>query len=446
MGIGEGGLRAPERNIVAWTEDDYWDPVKLDEETRRQFDVCHGCRRCFNLCDSFPKLFDLIDESKTFELDSVKSEDFKPVVDSCTLCDMCFMVTCPYVPPHEFAIDIPMLMLRHRAKDFKNGKIGFKEKQIAEIDRNGKLGQKTRFISNAFISLKNKPARYIFEKILNIDKKAKLPNFSKPFNKSFLINKEAPGYGKKAILFSTCYGSYHNSEIISSTYKVLSHNGIDVSLFYDGCCGMPQLEQGNIESVVQKARATSEKLVNLINEGIKVIVPIPSCALMFKTEWPLILPQDKNIKILSENTMDIDEYIITLAENEGIMKGLNPLEGDITVHMSCHSRAQNIGSKSAQMLRLIPETKVNIVERCSGHGGSWGVKKDNFNTAIKVGKISAKNIMKYNTKYFASTCPLAGDHIVQISEIEEKEDLKLLNTPSHPIELIAMSYNLKINK
>jgi len=300
MGIGEGGLRAPERNIVAWTEDDYWDPVKLDEETRRQFDVCHGCRRCFNLCDSFPKLFDLIDESKTFELDSVKSEDFKPVVDSCTLCDMCFMVTCPYVPPHEFAIDIPKLMLRHRAKDFKNGKIGFKEKQIAEIDRNGKLGQKTRFISNVFISLKNKPARYIFEKILNIDKKAKLPNFSKPFNKSFLINKEAPGYGKKAILFSTCYGSYHNSEIISSTYKVLSHNGIDVSLFYDGCCGMPQLEQGNIESVVQKARATSEKLVNLINEGIKVIVPIPSCALMFKTEWPLILPQDKNIKILSE--------------------------------------------------------------------------------------------------------------------------------------------------
>jgi len=167
---------------------------------------------------------------------------------------------------------------------------------------------------------------------------------------------------------------------------------------------------------------------------------------MFKTEWPLILPQDKNIKILSENTMDIDEYIITLAENEGIMKDLEPLEGDITVHMSCHSRAQNIGSKSAQMLRLIPETKVNIVERCSGHGGSWGVKKDNFNTAIKVGKISAKNIMKYNTKYFASTCPLAGDHIVQISEIEKKEDLKLLDAPSHPIELIAMSYNLTKNK
>ncbi|HIG08602.1 MAG TPA: (Fe-S)-binding protein, partial [Alphaproteobacteria bacterium] len=195
----EGGLRAPTRNIIAWTEADYWNSEKLDEETRRQFDVCHGCRRCFNLCDSFPKLFDLIDQSKTLELDSVKSEDFKPVIDACTLCDMCFMVTCPYVPPHEFAIDIPKLMLRHRAKNFKNGNINLKEKQIAEIDRNGKLGQKIRPISNAVISLKNKPARYIIEKTLNINKKAKLPNFVKPFNESFPINKKAPAYGKKAI-------------------------------------------------------------------------------------------------------------------------------------------------------------------------------------------------------------------------------------------------------
>ena len=442
----EGGLRAPTRNIVEWTKADYWNSEKLDEETRRQFDVCHGCRRCFNLCDSFPKLFDLIDQSKTLELDSVKSEDFKPVIDACTLCDMCFMVTCPYVPPHEFAIDIPKLMLRHRAKNFKNGNINLKEKQIAEIDRNGKLGQKVRPISNAVISLKNKPARYIIEKTLNINKKAKLPNFVKPFNESFPINEKAPAYGKKAILFSTCYGSYHNSEIISSAYKVLRHNGVDVSLFYDGCCGMPQLEQGNIERVAKQAKDISKKLVNLIEEGINVIVPIPSCALMLKTEWPLLLSQDKNVKILSKNTMDIDEYIITLSEKEGIVEDLKPLAGDITVHMSCHSRAQNIGPKSAQMLRLIPETKVNVVERCSGHGGSWGVKKDNFDTAIKIGKTSAKNIMKYNTKYFASTCPLAGDHIVQISEIEKKEDFKPLEAPSHPIELIAISYNLTKNK
>tara|TARA_B000000475_G_scaffold269956_1_gene264745 strand:- start:318 stop:1655 length:1338 start_codon:yes stop_codon:yes gene_type:complete len=442
MSNSEGGLRAPVRDIVAWKDDDYWDEEKLDKETRRQFDVCHGCRRCFNLCDSFPKLFDLIDDSETYELDSVKSKDFKPIVDACTLCDMCFMVTCPYVPPHEFAIDIPKLMLRHRAKDFKSGKTSFKEKQVSEIDRNGKLGQKTRVISNSVVSLNNKPARYLMEKALNISKKAKLPKFAKPFKENFPINKKAPSFGKKAILFSTCYGSYHNTEIISSAYKVLRHNGIDVSLFYDGCCGMPQLEQGNIEKVMDQAKNISSKLAPLISEEVPVIAPIPSCALMFKTEWPLLLPENKNIIELSKKTMDIDEYMIQISENEGLTEGLVALEGDITVHMACHSRAQNIGPKSAQMLRLIPNTKVNIIERCSGHGGSWGVKKENFDTALKVGKNSAKSIMKYDTKYFASTCPLAGDHLVQISEKETNKDLKELKEPSHPIELIALAYNI----
>tara|TARA_B110000008_G_scaffold72689_1_gene73810 strand:+ start:2158 stop:3495 length:1338 start_codon:yes stop_codon:yes gene_type:complete len=442
MSNSEGGLRAPVRDIVAWKDDDYWDEEKLDKETRRQFDVCHGCRRCFNLCDSFPKLFDLIDDSETYELDSVKSKDFKPIVDACTLCDMCFMVTCPYVPPHEFAIDIPKLMLRHRAKDFKSGKTSFKEKQVSEIDRNGKLGQKTRVISNSIVSLNNKPARYLMEKALNISKKAKLPKFAKPFKENFPINKKAPSFGKKAILFSTCYGSYHNTEIISSAYKVLRHNGIDVSLFYDGCCGMPQLEQGNIEKVMDQAKNISSKLAPLISEEVPVIAPIPSCALMFKTEWPLLLPENKNIIELSKKTMDIDEYMIQISENEGLTEGLVALEGDITVHMACHSRAQNIGPKSAQMLRLIPNTKVNIIERCSGHGGSWGVKKENFDTALKVGKNSAKSIMKYDTKYFASTCPLAGDHLVQISEKETNKDLKELKEPSHPIELIALAYNI----
>ncbi len=326
MSNGEGGLRAPVRDLIAWQEDDYWNEEKLDEETRRQFDVCHGCRRCFNLCDSFPKLFDLIDESSTYELDSVDSKDFQPIVDACTLCDMCFMVTCPYVPPHEFAIDIPKLMLRHRANSFKEGKVGFKEKQITEIDRNGKLGQKTRIVSNKVVSVNNKPTRYLIEKFLDISKEAKLPKFSKPFNEEFPINIKAPSYGEKAILFSTCYGTYHNTEIISSAYKVLRHNGIDVSLFYDGCCGMPQLEQGNIERVMTQAKNISHKLAPMITEGHPIIAPIPSCALMFKTEWPLLLPEDKNILMLSKNTMDIDEYMIYLSENKGLVDGLLPLE------------------------------------------------------------------------------------------------------------------------
>ncbi len=440
----EGGLRAPERSALGWEKEEYWDLDKLDDETRRQFDVCHGCRRCFNLCDSFPKLFDLIDESETYELDSVNSKDFKPVIDACTLCDMCFMVTCPYVPPHEFAIDIPKLMLRHRAIDYKEGKVKFTERVITEIDRNGKIASKIKPIANSMTSLKNKPSRYVLEKTLNIDKKAKLPKFTKPSPSKNLLNDKAPSYGEEVILFSSCYGSYHNTEIIKAAQDVLKKNGVDVVPYYDGCCGMPQLEQGNIKRVAKQANEISNKLSKHIDKGRKIVVPIPSCALMFKSEWPLIEPTNENIAKLSQSTMDIDEYIMYLFEKNGLEGSLKPLDKNtITVHLSCHSRAQNIGPKSAQMLKLIPDSKVNVIDRCSGHGGSWGVKKGNFDTAIKVGKIPTKNAMKCDSKYFASTCPLAGEHMKQISDLEAKQDLKSINKTYHPIELLALSYGFK---
>ena len=243
----EGGLELPQRNVVDWNKEEYWDEQKLDEETRRQFDVCHGCRRCFNLCDSFPRLFDLIDESETFELDSVKSKDFNEVVEACTLCDMCFMVSCPYVPPHEFAIDFSKLMLRHKAVNYNKGKVSFSDKQLAKIDRNGKILQKSRAVSNALTSVRNKPTRYIMEKTLNIDKRASLPKYSKPYNKKEEVNKKGESYGEKVVIFSTCYGNYFNSSILESAEKILNFNGIETLKFYEGCCGMPQLEQGNLK-------------------------------------------------------------------------------------------------------------------------------------------------------------------------------------------------------
>ena len=207
---------------------------------------------------------------------------------------------------------------------------------------------------------------------------------------------------------------------------------------------MPQLEQGNIERVAKQAKTIASKLIKYVEKGKKVIAPIPSCALMLKSEWPLISPSDDNIVRLAEATMDIDEYIIYLSEKYGLAEGMKPLDDpNITVHLSCHSKAQNIGPKSAQMLRLIPSSNVKVIDRCSGHGGSWGVKKDNFDTALKIGKIPTKNVMKFNSKYFASTCPLAGEHMKQISEIEETKDLRIIQKAYHPIELLAFSYGFK---
>ena len=111
----EGGIQAPIRHPIEFDHPDFFNKKKLDDEMRRVFDICHGCRRCFNLCDSFPKLFDMIDKSKNEDVESLSSDQFSPVVEACTLCDMCFMTKCPYVPPHEFNLDFPHLMLRHRA-------------------------------------------------------------------------------------------------------------------------------------------------------------------------------------------------------------------------------------------------------------------------------------------------------------------------------------------
>ena len=438
----EGGLNLPQRNSVSWEKEEYWEEDKLDEETRRQFDVCHGCRRCFNLCDSFPRLFDLIDDSETFELDSVDSKNFKSVVDACTLCDMCFMVSCPYVPPHEFAIDFPKLMLRHRAVNYKKGKVSFGDKQLTEIDRNGKILQKVRTLSNALTSVKNKPSRYIIEKTLNIDKRAKLPSYSRPFNANQEINKNGLSYGRKAVIFSTCYGKYFNVNILDAAYKVLSFNGVDTSIFYEGCCGMPQLEQGNIKRVSEQAEYISKLLVDYIDKGADIITLVPSCSLMLKSEWPLMIPSNKNIKKLAKNTFDIDEYILELSEGEGLSKDLNPIKEGVSLHLACHSRAQNIGPKSSQMLKLIPDTKIDVIEKCSGHGGSWGVKKENFDTAFKMGKPTTKTLLSKGNKYLSSTCPLASEHIVQIAECEEKDVAERNMIAKHPIEILAFSYGL----
>ena len=140
----EGSLDAPTRHPLAWRDEDFYDAEKIDAEMRRVFDICHGCRRCFNLCDSFPRLFTLIDDGPTGELDGVKSEDFPKVVEACTLCDMCFMTKCPYVPPHPFNLDFPHLMLRYRAAEVRAGKTDFTARQLAEMDRNGRLARTHR--------------------------------------------------------------------------------------------------------------------------------------------------------------------------------------------------------------------------------------------------------------------------------------------------------------
>ncbi len=442
--IVEGGLRKPERNTVDLDSKSYWDEDGLDSELRRQFDVCHSCRRCFNLCDSFPKLFDMIDESDSMELDTVVSNSFKGVVDACTLCDMCFMVSCPYVPPHQFAIDIPSLFIRYKAIENKN-KNKFIDSQLAKTDRNGKLGLLFPKFFNILLSKKNILFRKIFSYLLGIDFTAKLPKFNKRTFKKYFLEfsrkiKHKKFYSEKVIIFSSCYVNYNDSKIGEAIVKVLDKNKVYMEEYYAGCCKMPQLEQGKIHEVKSEALKTAEALKSKIDSGFKIIAPIASCALMLKSHWPLLCSDDNNVINLSKNTMDIDEYIWDLNNRIGLVEGMKPIKKNITLHSSCHSRAQNIGPKSAQILKLIPHTKTINVEKCSGHGGTWGIKKKWNRTARKVGLSGAKQVFKNEDSIISSTCPLAGLHLQDINE--EKKISNYRDKIYHPVELIAKSYGL----
>ena len=446
--MSEGGLGAPTRHPIPWEDPDFYDPEKLEAEERRVFDICHGCRRCFNLCDSFPRLFDLIDESETGELDSVDASGFQAVADACTLCDMCFMTKCPYVPPHEFDVDFPHLMLRHRAVEEQQGQHGFADRALTNTDRNGRLAGAVAPVANWANRTGNAVTRPLLEKTLHVHRDAELPMFHR---KTLVrqaevarpeVDTSAPAHGRKAVLYATCFGNYNNPDIGMATRAVLARNGVDTEVVYEGCCGMPRLEQGDLDGVAESARQVAERLQPWIDRGYDVVALVPSCALMMKFEWPLILEGNEPVRRLAEHTADVSEYIVGIASKEGMAPGLNPLPGGVALHLACHARAQNMGAKAAEMLRLIPDMDLSVIDRCSGHGGAWGIKKDHFETAMKIGRPVVRQAAASGKRYLASECPLAGSHIVQGLERRDGGDEPAPHHSEHPIQLLARAYGL----
>ena len=439
----EGSLEAPTRHPIPWQDESFYDPAEIETELRRVFDICHGCRRCFNLCDSFPRLFDLVDAAPSEELDTVDSKDFKSVVDACTLCDMCYMTKCPYVPPHSFNLDFPHLMLRYRAMEDRQGKVPFADKQLAETDRNGALATLVSPIANWTTKRGNATAGRVLRSVAGLHKDAELPKYaSHSFARDHdipVVNKDAPAFGRKAVLYATCFVNFNEPHVGVAARQVLARNGVETTVVYPSCCGMPLLEQGRIDEVAANARTVAAEMKPWIEKGYDIIALVPSCGLMLKSEWPLILPEDPDVKLLSRATFDISEYVVDIAKKEGMAPGMETVPGTLSLHMACHARAQNMGQKGAEMLRLIPGSTVKVIERCSGHGGSWGFKEEWFPVAMKVGKPVASQAQQNGAGFVMSECPLAGVHIVQGIDALGKEGPKP-ELVTHPIQLVARAY------
>lgn len=455
--MAEGGLKQPKRKTIPWDDPAFYDEKDFEKELRRVADICHSCRLCFNLCTSFPKLFDAIDASASGEVDGLSRKDFDPVIDACTLCDMCFMATCPYVPPHPFDVDFPHLMLRARAIASKKKQTGFVANQLTQTDRNGRLATKVSKPVNWATGTQNKVVRNITEKVTGIDRHAHLPPFEEgAFHDVVTVpkpNPKAPAFGAQVALFSTCLATYNDHALGRAALAVLAHNGVQVHLTYDGCCGMPRFEQGHVAEVAANALRLTQTLLPFAKKGMSILSLVPSCTLMMAHEWPLLHPENQDIEHVAKAVTDIASYLVALEKKPGLMPGLETIDGGVQLHMACHSRAQNKGRMAEKLLKHIPKTPVQVIERCSGHGGSWGIFKENFDDALKVGKPVFRAVStNTEAKTVTSECPLAAAHIKQGIDLmnatppadgkETAEQPAADKHVEHPIQTMARAWGL----
>lgn len=451
----EGGLKAPKRLPIPSDDPLFYDEEDFEAELRRVADICHGCRRCFNLCATFPKLFDAIDASSPGEVDGLTRADFQPSIDACTLCDMCFMVKCPYVPPHPLNVDFPHLMLRARAIAARKKGVPFAQNQLTKTDRNGRMGCVVPKIANWATKTTNKPCRALMEKATGIDRRAEVPRFNiTALPEPPAPNPKAPSFGAKVVLYSTCFTTYHDHKIAQAAMAVLAHNGAEVHVVYPECCGMPRFEMGLIDEVSRKTLTIANALVPFIKSGHSVVSLVPSCTLMLTKEAPLLHPNNNDVQLLAENTFDITTYLVRLAKTSGLMPRLADFRAGIFLHIPCHARAQNLGRKAEDMLKLLPNTPLKTMERCSGHGGSWGMMKNNFDNAMKVGQPVMRAINKEGFPLVASECPLAAMHLAQgcssqgcgqsdpTSVPPKTTDDTATKTFVHPIQIMAHAWGL----
>ncbi|MDH3378180.1 MAG: heterodisulfide reductase-related iron-sulfur binding cluster [Gammaproteobacteria bacterium] len=440
----EGSLEAPTRHPIGWREADYYNEAALIAELERVFDICHGCRRCFNLCNAFPSLFDLIDESETMELDGVDKQLYWSVVDHCYLCDMCYMTKCPYVPPHEWNVDFPHLMLRAKAVKHKQGKTRTRDKLLTSTDRIGKLAGIPIVVNAVNAANRARPSRKILEKVLGVHADARLPAYhANTMRRRLRGHRSAlaepaevagPTQGK-VILFATCYGNYNDPRIGEDLVAVFEHNGIAVSIVErERCCGMPKLELGDFESVEAAKQTNIPKLARWVDDGWDIVAPIPSCVLMFKQELPLMYPDDVAVQRVRGAIYDPFEYLALRHKHGKLNTTFSKSLGRIAYHVACHQRVQNIGLKTRDILSLVPETTVEAIERCSGHDGTYAVKREYHEVSMKIARPVVNKVKQAQVDHYTSDCPMAAEQIAN--------GLDDGSSPDHPMTLLKMAYGL----
>ncbi len=439
----EGSLEAPTRHPIDWQTPEFGDEAALFGEMERVFDICHGCRRCFSLCHSFPTLFDAVDESESGEVDTVPKSAYWDVVDNCYLCDMCYMSKCPYVPPHEWNVDFPHLMLRAKAKKYQQEGASVRDRVLSNTRTVGSLAGVPVVVDAVNAVNRSKLGRKVVEQVLGVHRDAPVPRYHADTARKRLgdhiehsvADAEAVnGTNGKVVVFTTCYGEYNLPSIVEDLVAVYEHNGIGITITeQESCCGMPKLELGDLEAVAKFKQDNIGRLMEWVEQGYDLVAPLPSCVLMFKQELPLLFPEDKDVAAVAARVFDPFEYLMLRHRDGRLNVEFAESLGKVTYQVPCHLRVQNIGLKTRDILALVPGTEIETIERCSGHDGTYAVKKEYHDTAVKIAKPVVKRVDSAAADHFVSDCPMAAEQIARLADSAKAE---------HPLSLLRKAYRI----
>lgn len=432
----------------------YYVESDLREELTRAYDICHGCRLCFKFCTSFPTLFEFVDAHDDQDAARLTAAQQDQVVDECFQCKLCY-INCPYIPGQsEWNLDFPRLMMRAEQVLFRTRKRSIKtkltDKALSSTDLSGGVGSKVAPLANKLIGKPNSPSRKLMEKTVGISAQRILPPYQKTRFSTWFARRPQnsavaeASTGRQAIVFATCLVEYQDTQVGKDLVRVYERNGLPCQL-PEGtqCCGAPLLHQGDVEGFVAAgekniaALAASIRKVEAAGGEAAIVVPQPTCGYVLKYDYKDYVG-GPDAELVASRTYDASEYLMAVHKERKADGGVGldtEFTGDVpattTYHAPCHLRAQNVGLKSRDLMKLTG-TKLTVVAECSGIDGTWGLRESNVEIARGVAKKMADAITKADSEAVAGDCSLANGGIV----------LETGRTPVHPLSFVARAYGI----
>lgn len=421
----------------------FWDATDLKQSLDKVFDICNGCRLCFNLCGSFPSLFDAAEKHHD-DMTQLSKEEVTKVVDECFQCKVCYE-KCPYTPDqhHEYQLDFPRLMQRALAQRVAVEGVPLRDRMLGDPDRVAAFS--TGLAAPVVNALNEASAhRALLETMIGISAKKKLPPFARRRFSSIYRSKQSKRSKRppeaaalrSVVYFPTCFVDYNSPHIGEAALAVLEHNRCSVTCASGNCCGMPKWAAGDIDGATAQAAEVVRSVSERAASGQPVIATNPTCSMFIREEYPRLIGTAEANRVAAE-ARDLGQYLLELSRSKQLQTDFKNPVGKVAYHVPCHLRAQKIG-QPAQQLLMKAGAEVEAVRACSGHDGTWSMKAENFDASLQWGGSCFRGMKEAagGTTHCASDCPLAA------IQIEQATGLKV----RHPVELLAEAWGLLGNK